>query len=222
MKTFLFITAIFILSYISHSFAQSHHHDHPSTHGMIIFGKEKIYISHLPMFHTPHDYQVIAEVELDTASQAVYHSLRKAHPDELMTLVPEVFVLPEMVKTPKVFKGQLYLGHFERGGELQPVKMKVLFKKIILNTKLNPDGTRPLKYEALLFGEKNDQYLVHLIKCRPDFDQLLAVKADIVSGTIKFPAIKQETELSEEEYETDSGKLLVKKSLYLEHEDLTH
>lgn len=29
-----------------------------SVHGMLIFGKEKIYASHLPMFHPPHDYQV--------------------------------------------------------------------------------------------------------------------------------------------------------------------
>ena len=50
--------------------AQQGHHisatDKTSVHGMLIFGKEKIYASHLPLFHPPHDYQIILELELNS------------------------------------------------------------------------------------------------------------------------------------------------------------
>jgi hypothetical protein len=40
-------------------------HDHPDpnatfgTHGMLLFGEETLYLSHLPMFMSPHNFQVI-------------------------------------------------------------------------------------------------------------------------------------------------------------------
>lgn len=33
------------------------------THGMALFGgKDALYTSHLPMFHAPHDYQLVLQV----------------------------------------------------------------------------------------------------------------------------------------------------------------
>ena len=35
------------------------------SHGMALFGgKEALYASHLPMFHAPHDYQVVLQVHI--------------------------------------------------------------------------------------------------------------------------------------------------------------
>src|SRR4051812_9463415 len=40
--------------------------DTPSIHGMVVFGGEKdTYASHLPMFHSPHDRQVILKIALN-------------------------------------------------------------------------------------------------------------------------------------------------------------
>ena len=39
--------------------------DVPTTHGMLLFGNETVYASHLPMFHSPHDYQLILELDLE-------------------------------------------------------------------------------------------------------------------------------------------------------------
>ena len=62
----IFAIAFFFISYAAwgqHSIPASE--DKPATHGMLIFGTNKIYASHLPMFHSPHNYQVILELDLD-------------------------------------------------------------------------------------------------------------------------------------------------------------
>lgn len=41
----------------------------PNFHGMVLIGEERAYLSHLPMFHSPHDYQAVFEVTL-TSDQA--------------------------------------------------------------------------------------------------------------------------------------------------------
>jgi hypothetical protein len=39
--------------------------DAPAVHGMVLFGgKQAAYVSHLPMFHAPHDRQLILKVAL--------------------------------------------------------------------------------------------------------------------------------------------------------------
>jgi hypothetical protein len=39
-------------------------HEHPAVHGMLVVGEGQLFLSHLPMFHAPHDYQIIMEVRL--------------------------------------------------------------------------------------------------------------------------------------------------------------
>ncbi len=36
----------------------------PGFHGMVLVGQRRAYLSHLPMFHSPHDYQAVFEVSL--------------------------------------------------------------------------------------------------------------------------------------------------------------
>jgi hypothetical protein len=50
-------------------------------HGMLFFGEGTLYLSHLPMFMSMHDHQVILEVTLTTAgqdAQASYRADRRA------------------------------------------------------------------------------------------------------------------------------------------------
>src|SRR5258706_108638 len=42
--------------------------DAPSVHGMLIVGESTVFLSHLPMFHPPHDYQLILNAKLPGAS----------------------------------------------------------------------------------------------------------------------------------------------------------
>lgn len=41
-----------------------HHEEAPAFHGMALFGEQTAYLSHLPMFSPPHDYQAIFQVTL--------------------------------------------------------------------------------------------------------------------------------------------------------------
>src|SRR4051812_43145450 len=81
--------------------------DRPATHGMLVVGKDRIFLSHLPMFHRPHDYQVIWEAIIPAGAKAAYLKSLAAHPEErIYTLVPEPFVLPDMITNPKPFRAE--------------------------------------------------------------------------------------------------------------------
>jgi hypothetical protein len=218
MKTFIFIALIMFFSYISHSFAN----DHASVHGMLVLGKDKIYLSHLPMFHSPHDYQAILEVKLDQASESVYSSLR-SQGDGLVTLVPEPFVLPDMLAHPKPFSADLYLGHFERGGSLKATKVMVIIQKVILARKISPLEEKASLYEGFIFGEKNDLYLSHIIRGRPDFDQFFSIKGPLkAQGFVNFPGSDPRGFLTPGETNSSLGMITVGVNLYTETDDLSH
>src|SRR5687768_12765652 len=102
------------------------HHGHGGTdapptmglHGMLLFGAGPIYLSHLPMFGLPHNFQVILEVTFDEATT----ELVSADADDIFTFAPVEFPIAELdpdgeppVRT--TIEGTVFLGHFERGGE---------------------------------------------------------------------------------------------------------
>lgn len=208
--------------------AQHHHHSDPaSIHGMLLFGKSQIYLSHLPMFHAPHDYQVILKAELNPEGKDAYLESLKTSSDTVYTLAPESFILPEMIKHPHPFKAQIYKGHFERGGTLiaenVTVNIQVLYFKKFSNIEV-----RPLKGSYLLFGNKEEQFLAHLITAKPDFDQIVKVKApeetELLPITFKSISNTQPLKSFETLEATASGKTLVIKtgeSLYTEFGDLS-
>ncbi|MES2528074.1 MAG: hypothetical protein V4598_13350 [Bdellovibrionota bacterium] len=199
---------LFFLFIISAAMAQHHHGDMPSVHGMAIFGKKTIYLSHLPMFHAPHDYQAIMEAEFDPSAVTTYLGAQES--ETLFTLVPEEFSLPEMMNKPRPFKAQIFAGHFERGGKLI-TETTVKIKKVILFKKLNPTGQRPSKSTYYALGNAQEQFLIHKISARPDFDHIIQVKSNIGNTieerTFPFP---------------DSQPLVEGKEIYFETGDLSH
>lgn len=175
-----------------------HYPDKPSTHGMMLMGTETIYASHLPMFHSPHDYQIISVLELSKEDQAKYILDKKNHPDELIyTIEPETFVLPEMINHTKTFKANIYRGHFERGGKKFLENITVKISQLIYYKQFDKKCKKPKNLGYLLFGNAQEQFLVHRISARPDFDENIAVQihdkknlkalADNLYITIEFP-----------------------------------
>jgi hypothetical protein len=172
---------IFVLAFFSPSaFA-----DMPSTHGMLLFGSEHVYISHLPMFHSAHDYQAIAEIALPPAGLAALKKAQAAHPlDTLFTLVPEAFSLPEMFAHPKPFHADLFHGHFERGGDVIAEGITVEIKKVLFFRKFVP-GEAKVHTSYLLFGTPTEAFVAHYIVAKPDFDQVIAVTTDAIAGEVE-------------------------------------
>jgi hypothetical protein len=87
---------------------------------MVVIGSDTIFLSHLPMLHSPHDYQVLLEVTFG-AADSVYRDDRDSHPDvRFYTFAPEKFALPDLFpghagEPPQrtSFTGSLVRNHFE-------------------------------------------------------------------------------------------------------------
>ena len=170
--------------------------DRPSTHGMLMVGEETVYLSHLPMFMSPHDYQAIMEVTLSDGGsdpQAMYASDRRASGERVYTFVPERFVLTDLVSPdpqhPRLssFAGTPFRGHFERGGQPLPVTTpgqsgdgqgspcRADVTAVVHFHKFDPDAEPLSRLEYLLFGKGQERFLAHAISRPPDFDHILSV-----------------------------------------------
>ena len=162
-----------------------HSADQPATHGMLLFGEKKIYLSHLPMFSMPvHRYQVILEARLTKSGsdpQAAYVQDRRRHPTtNVYTFEPERFVLPDLdPKNPqrKSFKGTIFRGHFERGGDAIGSDVTVNVTRVIHFRQFDAQAGELPQLEYLVFGQAQELFTAHLITRPPDFDQVLAIKS---------------------------------------------
>ena len=163
--------------------------DRAAGHGMVVVGTETTFFSHLPMFMTPHDYQVILEGTLSQKSgdpQRTYADDRASHPDAAVyTFNPVAFVLTDLAPpAPKrtQFRGDLFRGHFEAPEEFPAEPqliaggVTVVVTNVVYFQKLTPQPARPDHLEYLLFGKGNEIFLAHLITGPPDFDQIVSVK----------------------------------------------
>ncbi len=193
---------------------------------MLLFGKEKVYVSHLPMFHSPHDYQLIAELELPEHALLTYLKAKENHPEEtVFTLVPESFVLPEMVAHPRAFQASLVRGHFERGGTEIVGNVTVKIGKVLHFRKFAPDAIRPAQATYLLFGNSKESFLAHFISKRPDFDQVVEL-SDGLPPALQGEAVQVAANagnlspLPMGEIQFDSLSLNLARELYLEFGDL--
>ena len=170
----------------------SHHGGHDQsggeqamgTHNMAIVGDRRIYLSHLPMFMSPHNAQVILEATFVRDGKSVddlYFADRAAHPSiRFYTLRPEEFVLDELFAAggpPRTqFKATVFRGHLEKGGGaidlLTDIDVRV---KHILHAHTFEGMDKLPTLSHVLFGGDDGLLLAHFISKPPDFDQILSV-----------------------------------------------
>jgi hypothetical protein len=169
--------------------SQHAHHNHGDTtgvHGMLLFGEETIYLSHLPMFNRLHRFQVLVEVSFADDVSATLAADRKDAGGEIYTFLPEPFTMDG--STPASLDGTIFHGHFERGGRpiaegvTATIERVVYFTPLDLNAEHNDSGA--LTY--LCFGRPEELFLAHQITARPDFDHI--VTAQPVPGTVRDQA----------------------------------
>ena len=179
------------------------HHDHgpddhvdtTGIHGMVLAGESPVYVSHLPMFMVPHNYQVILKVTLEDDVNRKLADLR-AHfgSDMLVTVHPEVFAIRDLKPGddgPAVlteFRADIVKGHFEHDGDtfaeatLVRVDDVTCFQEFDLSPGDAAGNAWDLEY--LLFGDADrDLFLAHRIGERPSFDQIVRVSVDGVHFT---------------------------------------
>lgn len=155
-----------------------------------------VYLSHLPMFSMKeHRFQIILEASLIkkvTNEKGDLRSDQLTHKALLYTLNPEPFSLPDLFQpdpqNPRrgEFDANVFRGHFERGGTPvidgrgKPIidNVRCLVRRVIYARKFDSAAQELPQLEYLLFGDREEQFLAHLITKPPDFDQLLQVKVN--------------------------------------------
>ena len=165
----------------------SGHAEGTGVHGMLVVGQDTVFFYHLPMFMSPHDYQVILEGTLSQPGadpQRTYREDRKGHPEtSVYTFAPVPYLLPDLFPpAPKrrMIQGDLFRGHFERPPEYpeKPFKIgtgvDVTIANVIFVKKLLPVSSPPDHLEYVLFGKGRELFLSHRISPRGDFDQVIS------------------------------------------------
>lgn len=152
------------------------------THGMALFGgRDGMYASHLPMFHAPHDYQVLLQLRLlDPKLDGQLRARLEGKP-ALWTIDPEKFELDRLAPGAGAPVGQfaatVVQGHFERGGKPQYKDVTVVIEKVLLFRRLSPETVESASARYLQVGSGRQRFLVKTIDSRPDFDHIVAYRA---------------------------------------------
>jgi hypothetical protein len=161
------------------------------THNMMVVGEKTVFLSHLPMFHSEHRFQVILEATFRRKEETldhIYTEDRRSHSRvKMYTVSPaDRFVLSRLFAPeaqPAIrdtFQGTVFRGHLERGGK--PINgmegTEVHVARVVYAKELRPADAKAEKLEYILFGKGQELFLAHRITQTPDFDQLVAVQVD--------------------------------------------
>lgn len=235
MNIYIRISTLLLLTFIYFSTNVKAQHGHgamvadkPSVHGMLIFGTEKIYASHLPLFHAPHNYQIILELELDKTAKQKFIRDQQLHPEfTTYTIEPERFILPDKINSRGSFKANLYRGHFERGGVKIADSVTIKISDVVYYKKFDTAEVHREDAAYLLFGNSKEQFAVHQITNKPDFEQIILVKTNAGKdqlNTVIFSASNNPVGVSSNTISVKingkENKLVLLKQLYLEFDDL--
>ena len=230
-----------------------HHHEpnaeHPAVHGMLMVGQARVLMSHLPMFHAPHDYQIILETSLSAPGfdpQKKYVDDRNATQTRTYTWVPKPFVLSDLLRShavPPTMVGTIFRGHFERGGiAITGDDVEARVERILYSRRLVASDPALAERRYVMFGSPSEPFLAHLITRPPDFDQVTAIEiaapcADWLAGwegvgiSLKIDdtdgspdrALREGDQVSATRLDglaTGSAVLTVRREFYLETGDL--
>jgi hypothetical protein len=161
-------------------------------HEFEMFGKDRIYLSHYPMFHAIHAYQVIvrARVEKDGRSVLDMDFYKARSPRYNYRVSPSVpgspherrrddWILPEYMKTGVSFNADIHWGPKD---QFHLEDVTVTIEDVIFIRRFEDEDEHNAKLTYILFGTPGDYYLAHRIANVPDFDQILSV--ELLAGAV--------------------------------------
>ena len=169
---FLFITLFSgINTAVANSSNQQHHQHHNlmSYHGMVVFSdkEQNLYASHLPLYVTPHNYQIIYKIETPKDSE-----VKKLLSASIVTLLPAKFDLTKLVNKEKFsITGKIFKGHFERGG-LESLETEITFREAVLVEKVNSNFSQANTSFYIQPISQKQALWVHKIQSSPSFDAI--------------------------------------------------
>jgi len=157
-----------------HAFAVETSH---GVHGLALFGdRDGLYASHLPLFHAPHDNQVVIKLRFKDPQRERDMRARLHGKTALWTIEPERFALhrlaPDAASPLRAFKANVFEGHFERDGAMRMRKAELVVERVVLYRTLSaqPAQQSVSRYQPV------GRFLVKLIDSRPDFDHIVLLE----------------------------------------------
>lgn len=185
------MSAMDMHSHPAHSHAKPSS-EQPNFHAMLLFGEETAYLSHLPMFMSPHNYQAFFEVTLTKAGSDPFADYRKDREDtgtRMYSFAPTGpdFVLTDLLSLnaapPRLtsFMGTIWRGHFEEGHfepKGQPIieGVRAQVTRSLHFQKLDMSAKTGALLEYWLLGKEKELYMAHVLTGPPDFDQVIRVE----------------------------------------------
>jgi hypothetical protein len=154
---------------------------------MLAFGGGRMYLSHLPLYHAPHNWQIVMEAQVATDSltsvpdaAAELKDDAASHADAMYTLEPDRFPLASIRAlaeggAPVTFRATVYRGHFERGGSPLVSGALVNVTRVVWMRRISSEQPHPRTGRWVLFGMPDETYLAHQVAGMPDFDQMVRV-----------------------------------------------
>jgi hypothetical protein len=180
-----------------------------ATHTSLLLGTNTFFMSHLPLYGAPHNFQIILRVELDAASTATLQADQLNSGSDLYTFFPPQFRISDLanaLRSGNTFDldgSQIARGHIERGGVPIINNASITVTEALHFRVINANDTDPAESKYLLFGANGENFVGHLIAGRPDFDQFTEVTApdgvvvDFVAQEFTVPGQSSATPLDE-------------------------
>ncbi|CAF0888343.1 unnamed protein product [Rotaria sp. Silwood1] len=143
-----------------------------------------VWISHKPMFRTPHDFQLVFTARVTYSN--LNHLLLPTNTSILQnqwTILPDLWSLNNLLNgNMTTFSAQFFIGNFEQGGQyLCNITLEIVWPPLTV-IRLNAseiEPYRPLRYSSYFLSNTivNNQtvihlYLLHQIHVQPDFDTI--------------------------------------------------
>lgn len=163
-------------------------------HGMAIVGEKTIYLSHLPMWMAPHNFQVILQATFhgENDPQERYVKDRQATGTKLYTLQPsEAFALEDLVPVSPQdsplrtsFRAVIWRNHFENHPQTHPGKRlkigeaDVHVEQVVYFRRLPFQRPPQWNITYVPFGQGEELFAAHLITTPPDFDQIVSLQIE--------------------------------------------
>lgn len=169
------------------------------THGMVLIkgSNNELIASHLPLYHSPHDYQIIYQIDASNPqlNQLTFGSAEQdklitdnLKTDDLITILPKPFDLMRLVNKQQVeITADVYQGHFERGGT-KLFQTNIRFKQPLFIRKISAprsgnQSTATIAQETIaqetfkkITINSKQELWIHLIERQPSFDAFVLRK----------------------------------------------
>ena len=165
-------------------------------HGMVLFGgRDGLFASHMPMFHRPHDVQVVLQLHATDPAQERRLRVWLARSPSLWTIVPAPFNLddlaPGAAQPVTRLEADVVRGHFERGGRTQARSVGFVVDRVLTWRRLDPLAARPTLATYAVFAANPDateRFAVLEIGPQPAADHIVALSAP--AGMALPPAVR--------------------------------